>query len=174
MRCRRSVGHDEVDGDEVNGNVDMACAQVLTESFGLRVGANGGGDTVAEETVDHEVERVQIRQFVAVHREVGRFGDELLHPVNGEELAQPVPRVIVGNPHTHVRLAALVTRAGGNDTTQRLSHRGTPIIVARCGRARRPHRSRLGETLGVRDHLPFPVCMHDHVGHHRASMRAGQ
>src|SRR6266508_1429591 len=42
--------------------VDQAGTELLAEAFGLRVGAGGGGDALAEQADDHEVDRQQVRE----------------------------------------------------------------------------------------------------------------
>ena len=55
-------------------DVDDAGAQPLAERLGLRVEPGGRRDALAEQPVDHEVDRAQVRQGVPVDRQRGASG----------------------------------------------------------------------------------------------------
>src|SRR5438093_4407757 len=60
-------------GQQDARDVDQPGAQVLAEALRLRVAPGGGGDAVAEEAVDDEVEAEQVRERVALALEPGRL-----------------------------------------------------------------------------------------------------
>ena len=116
--CRRSGVSTMVTASRLR-DVDDAGAQPLTERLGLRVVPGGRGDPLAEQPVDHEVQRAQVGQLVAVDRQRRRLGQQPLEPLDGEEAAQPgVARVRAG-PDADVGVAALVAGARADQRAER-------------------------------------------------------
>ena len=80
--------------------VHLQRSQVLTKTFGLRVEACRGGDTLAQQALKHEVDGADARQRVAVYRVLACFWHQLLQFFNCQVLLQPGPslwlRVRVG------------------------------------------------------------------------------
>jgi len=87
-------------------------AHVLAQALGLRVRPRGGRDALSEQPGDHEVERPQVREFVAPHLQLPRLRHQLPEAVHREVVRQPGVRGVAAPPDADVGVAALVAGAG--------------------------------------------------------------
>ena len=73
-------------------------AQVFAETLGLRIAAQRGGDAVAEQALQHEVERQQIRQREALDLELARFDEQRAQALDREEALEPDVGLAASSP----------------------------------------------------------------------------
>ena len=97
-------------------DVEVAGAQPLADGLGLRVEAGLGGDALAEQPVDDEVERAQVRQLVPGDGQRRRSpGSSSRSRSTVRVWASQRQAASVAGPHADVGVAALVAAAGAGD-----------------------------------------------------------
>ena len=72
-----------------------------------------------EQSLDEEVDRTEVGQFVPRDRPVRVFGKKASEFVDGQGRLEPLPRLRVAYPDAEVGVAALVAGAGMHDLTER-------------------------------------------------------
>jgi hypothetical protein len=92
--------------------VQLQRSQVLAKTFGLRVEACRGGDTLAQQALKHKVDGADARQRVAVYRVLACFWHQLLQFFNCQVLLQPGPSLITACEYTDICATSLVSGAG--------------------------------------------------------------
>ena len=100
------------------GQLDHACTQPFAEALGLGILAGRGGDTFLQQPVDHEVERADAGQPVAIDAQRLRLGQQLLQLLGGEVRVEPGPRRVAAREDAEIRVAALVARACAVEVAQ--------------------------------------------------------
>src|SRR3954454_3128067 len=96
----------------------MAGAQPFAEGLGLRVEAVLGGDALAEDALDDEVQGAEVGEVVAGDGEIGCFREEFTEALDGEGVGEPSPGLVRPGPDPDVGVAALVAAAGARDQTE--------------------------------------------------------
>src|ERR1700722_2182869 len=105
--------------DEFGGQVHVPRADVLAEALGLGIGSRRVGDAVAEQSDDHEVQRAQVGQLVALDAQPASFGQQLEELLGCQILPQPAELGRTAGPEADVGVASLVAGAGGADQAER-------------------------------------------------------
>jgi len=114
------------------GDIDEARTQVLSESLGLGVATCVLRDTPAEQTVDDDVDSMQVGQVMHIDAQESGLRQEYADPVGGEPLSElGIRRIAVRHacrdPLSDVGCASLVAAARTGHTPQRDSHRFTSV-----------------------------------------------
>ena len=81
------------------------------------------GDALAEQALDHEVDRAQVGQQVPGDGQLRRLGQQFAQLADGQRAGQPRPGCFVPRPDTDVGVPALVARTGATDRAERLPFR---------------------------------------------------